>query len=37
MMDVDFRQESILGKIKSIMYSKMKTDMKVLVEYEFEF
>jgi hypothetical protein len=37
MMNVDFRQENILGKIKSIMYSKMKTDMKALVEYEFEF
>lgn len=37
MMSIDFRQENILGKIKSIMYSKMKTDMKALVEYEFEF
>ena len=37
MMNVDFRQESILGKIKSNMYSRMKTDMKALVEYEFEF
>ena len=37
MMDVDFRQESILGKIRSNMYGRMKTDMKALVEYEFEF
>lgn len=37
MMDIDFRQESILGKIKGNMYGKMKTDMKALVEYEFEF
>lgn len=37
MMNVDFRQECILGKIKSNMYSRMKTDMKALVEYEFEF
>jgi len=36
-MSVDFRQESILGKIKTNMYTKMKTDMKGLVEYEFEF
>jgi hypothetical protein len=36
-MNVDFRQESILGKIKTNMYSRMKTDMKVLDEYEFEF
>jgi hypothetical protein len=37
MMNIDFRQENILGKTKTIMYSKMKTDMKALVEYEFEF
>lgn len=36
-MSVDFRQELILGKIKTNMYTKMKTDMKGLVEYEFEF
>ena len=36
-MDVDFRQESILGKIRTNMYSRMNTDMKGLVEYEFEF
>ncbi len=37
MMNTDFRQEQILGKIRSNMYSRMKTDMKGLVEYEFEF
>jgi hypothetical protein len=37
MMDVDFRQETILGKIRSNMYGRMKADMKGLVEYEFEF
>jgi len=37
MMNVDFRQEIILGKIRGNMYSRMKTDMKALVEYEFEF
>jgi hypothetical protein len=37
MMDVDFRQEAILGKIRSNMYGRMKTDMKALVEYDFEF
>jgi hypothetical protein len=37
MMNVDFRQENILGKVRSAMYSRMKTDMKALVEYEFEF
>lgn len=37
MMSVDFRQESILSKIRGNMYSRMKSDMKSLVEYEFEF
>ena len=37
MMNVDFRQESILGKIRTNMYTRMKTDMKALLEYEFEF
>jgi hypothetical protein len=36
MMDVDFRQDTILGKIRSNMYGRMKIDMKGLVEYEFE-
>lgn len=36
-MSIDFRQENILGKIKTNMYTKMKTDMKILVEYEFDF
>lgn len=36
-MNVDFRQESILGKIIGNMFSRMKTDMKALIEYEFEF
>lgn len=37
LMDVDFRQDQILGKIKGNMYGRMKTDMKALVEYEFDF
>jgi hypothetical protein len=37
MMNIDFRQEATLGKVKTNMYSRMKTDMKALVEYEFEF
>ncbi len=36
-MNVDFRQDAILGKIKTNMYTRMKTDMKGLLEYEFEF
>ena len=37
MSSADFRQDCILSKIKTSMYSRMKTDMKGLVEYEFEF
>ena len=37
LMNTDFREESILGKIRGNMYSRMKTDMKGLLEYEFEF
>jgi hypothetical protein len=37
LMNIDFRQEIILGKVKSNMYSMMKIDMKGLIEYEFEF
>ena len=36
-MSVEFKQESILSKIRSMMFAKMKTDMKALVEFEFEF
>ena len=36
-MTPEFNQESVLSKIKGQMYLKMKTDMKALVEYEFEF
>ena len=37
LLNIDFRQETVLGKIRSNMYGRMKTDMKALVEYEFEF
>ena len=37
MMAIDFNQESILSKVKSNMYSRMKKDMKGLIEYEFDF
>jgi ABC-2 type transport system ATP-binding protein len=36
-LSVEFKQDSILSKTRSSMYSRMKTDMKALVEYEFEF
>jgi hypothetical protein len=36
-MGIDFTQENILSKIKGAMYARMKTDMKALIEYEFEF
>ena len=37
LMNIDFKQESILNKIKGQMYNKMKTDMTMIVEYEYEF
>jgi hypothetical protein len=36
-MSVEFKQESILSKVRSMMFAKMKTDMKALIEFEFEF
>jgi hypothetical protein len=36
-MSIEFKQDSTLSKMKSIMYNRMKTDMKALIEYEFEF
>jgi hypothetical protein len=32
-----FEEDGLLSKVRSIMYSKMKTNIKALVEYEFEF
>lgn len=37
MMEVDFGQQQTLSKVKSTMYGKIKTDIKALIEYEFEF
>lgn len=36
-MSTEFKQDSTLSKMKSMMYNRMKTDMKALIEYEFEF
>ena len=36
-MSIEFKQDSTLSKMKTIMYNRMKTDMKALIEYEFEF
>ena len=37
LMNVEFTNDNTLSKTKSAMYSRMKTDMKTLIEYEFEF
>ena len=34
-MSVEFKQEIILNKIKNMIFTKMKTDMKALIEIEF--
>jgi len=36
-LNVEFKQETCFAKARSAMYTRMKTDMKSLVEYEFEF
>lgn len=36
LMDADFRQDAFLSKIKGTIYSRMKVDMKTIVEYDFE-
>jgi hypothetical protein len=36
-MGNEFKQDSTFGKMRNVIYNKMKTDMKAMVEYEFEF
>ena len=36
LMSVEFTQENIFSKVRNAMYSKLKTDIKTLVEYEME-
>jgi hypothetical protein len=36
-LNVEFKQEPCLAKARTAMYTRMKTDMKALVEYDFEF
>jgi len=33
----EFKSETTFNKMRAVIYNKMKTDMKALVEYEFEF
>lgn len=37
LMTIDFRVESIFSKTRGILFNGLKTDMKALVEYEFDF
>jgi hypothetical protein len=36
-MDVKFNNETTITKYKSLLYNKIKVDMKSLIEYEYEF
>ena len=36
LMSQVFKEDKYYTKIKSILYNKMKCDMKALIEYEFE-
>lgn len=37
LMSLDFKEDSVLSKVKSVIHSKIKRDLKTLVEYEIEF
>jgi hypothetical protein len=37
LMSVELKNDNTISKIKNIMFHKIKTDMKSLIEYEFEF
>lgn len=37
LMSVDFRVENMFSKMRGVLFNGLKTDMKALVEYEFEF
>jgi hypothetical protein len=37
LMDVNFKQDSVLSKVRANIYSNIKQDIKSLIEYEFEF
>lgn len=36
LMGADFKQDNTLGRIRNMIYNKMKTDVKTMIEYEFE-
>jgi hypothetical protein len=36
LMSQEFKQDKYYTKVKSLLYNKMKCDMKTLIEYEFE-
>jgi len=36
LMNIDFTQESIFSKVRNMIFQRMKTDMKSVLEYEFE-
>ena len=36
-MDISVKHDSTLSKIKTMMYTRIKTEIKAIIEYEFEF
>jgi len=36
LMDIDLKRDIMITKIKNLIFSKIKTDIKAFVEYEFE-
>jgi hypothetical protein len=37
LLSIEFNEEPILAKVRNTMYARMKTEIKALIEYEFEF
>jgi hypothetical protein len=36
-MSIEFKQESIFSRVRNMVFTKMKTDIKSLIEFDFEF
>jgi uncharacterized protein YeeX (DUF496 family) len=37
LMSIEFKQESIFSRVRNMVFTKMKTDIKSLIEFDFEF
>ena len=37
LMNLNFKQDAVINKVKNIIYAQIKTDMTSIIEYEFDF